>query len=546
MKPTKQLLFLLFISLLLLSTLQASTISGRVFFDKTHAPAKQVWIKVIPAEKSSNSLYKFTSTDEQGNYSINVQAGKYYVSCAYISNDGKKEFYYYEIFNNTSDITKAQVITVGENETVNNINFGLPIIKNINIVISGRVTDNHGTPLSNATITFFVKSSLDCVLSRLTSIRIPQATTNSEGKFEVGLNKTILSSIDFKLSAQKDGYIEQFYSNKSNWRDANFISISRDTTISDVNFSLNAYTKTGNEISGKVTEENGEPIQGILVLGQSVSSLTNETNLTKMDFPCAITDVNGNYKLDNLKAEEYIITFTGRYSEYVSEIYNNVYTYEQATRVDASGKVRGINASLDKYPSSYKVNTKMKNDANVIVGKIHDTNNQPLKEALVIVKDANDKLIGSAVSSKDGSYSIVVVGENISKVIATKPGFDTKVKAAIGNASVVDLTLNKTTMVEIERNSKNKLPHKFLLKQNYPNPFNPTTVISFNLPSTQNVRLEIFNVMGQKITTLINNKSMSAGNHRYEFNASKLNSGVYFYRLSTNSFVEIKKMMLLK
>ncbi len=83
------------------------------------------------------------------------------------------------------------------------------------------------------------------------------------------------------------------------------------------------------------------------------------------------------------------------------------------------------------------------------------------------------------------------------------------------------------------------------LFHNYPNPFNPTTVINFSLPTSQNIKIEVFNVLGEKVSTLIN-KPMSAGIHKYEFNASKLNSGLYLYRLTAENFVQVKKMMLLK
>ncbi len=90
------------------------------------------------------------------------------------------------------------------------------------------------------------------------------------------------------------------------------------------------------------------------------------------------------------------------------------------------------------------------------------------------------------------------------------------------------------------------LEYKFTLYQNYPNPFNPSTVIKFSIKEQSNVSLDVFNTLGQKVATLIN-KELSAGNYKYTFDGSKLSSGVYFYRLkSGNSFVQIKKMLLLK
>ncbi len=86
---------------------------------------------------------------------------------------------------------------------------------------------------------------------------------------------------------------------------------------------------------------------------------------------------------------------------------------------------------------------------------------------------------------------------------------------------------------------------EYALAQNYPNPFNPTTSIEFSLPKEGRVVLEVFNLMGEKVSTLVNGV-MSPGTYREIFDASKLTSGVYFYRLTTPEGSRLRKMMLLK
>lgn len=88
--------------------------------------------------------------------------------------------------------------------------------------------------------------------------------------------------------------------------------------------------------------------------------------------------------------------------------------------------------------------------------------------------------------------------------------------------------------------------NKFSLEQNYPNPFNPSTNISFSLPNAANVNLTVYNLLGQKVATLINGKTMTSGSHSVSFNASSLSSGVYLYRLEAGSFVSNKRMTLIK
>jgi hypothetical protein len=89
-------------------------------------------------------------------------------------------------------------------------------------------------------------------------------------------------------------------------------------------------------------------------------------------------------------------------------------------------------------------------------------------------------------------------------------------------------------------------PVEISLEQNFPNPFNPATKISFTLSKQSDVKLTVFNLLGQKVVTLINGEHYTAGSHTIEFNAGNLASGVYFYRLESGSFVANKKMTLLK
>lgn len=97
------------------------------------------------------------------------------------------------------------------------------------------------------------------------------------------------------------------------------------------------------------------------------------------------------------------------------------------------------------------------------------------------------------------------------------------------------------------------IPTEFKLSQNYPNPFNPSTRINFSLPFESNVRLSVFNILGQEVKVLIDNQVQPVGNYNLTFDASELSSGIYFYRLTASpsgeinqNFVDVKKMMLIK
>ncbi|MGA8263083.1 MAG: T9SS type A sorting domain-containing protein [Ignavibacteriaceae bacterium] len=84
-----------------------------------------------------------------------------------------------------------------------------------------------------------------------------------------------------------------------------------------------------------------------------------------------------------------------------------------------------------------------------------------------------------------------------------------------------------------------------ILKQNYPNPFNPTTTIEFTLPEKSNVKLNVYNVLGVKLTTLVQGEK-EAGTYSVKFNASRYPSGLFIYELQTDNFKQTKKMIYLK
>jgi hypothetical protein len=90
-----------------------------------------------------------------------------------------------------------------------------------------------------------------------------------------------------------------------------------------------------------------------------------------------------------------------------------------------------------------------------------------------------------------------------------------------------------------------KFPNTYQLKQNYPNPFNPKTMINYQLPITNYVELSIYNLLGQKVATLVNERQQ-AGYHQIEWDAGRYSSGVYYYRMVAGDFHDVKKMILVR
>ena len=101
------------------------------------------------------------------------------------------------------------------------------------------------------------------------------------------------------------------------------------------------------------------------------------------------------------------------------------------------------------------------------------------------------------------------------------------------DSTVTDILIHTTTA------------YSFQLYQNYPNPFNPSTTINYDLPEAANVKLIIYNILGQEVKTLLN-AFKEAGVHTVNFNASELNSGLYIYKIEAGSFTQTRKMTLIK
>ncbi len=163
-----------------------------------------------------------------------------------------------------------------------------------------------------------------------------------------------------------------------------------------------------------------------------------------------------------------------------------------------------------------------------------------------------------------------ILWDNVSSVVRDEDGMGVAIATSTAQSGVmleIPLNVNSAENVDIimtafSNNTENKLkvmvnsslvnsevkdeiPTKLELSQNYPNPFNPSTNIQFALPEAAQVRLEVYNTLGQKVATVVDGMR-SAGYHSVSFDASALSSGVYLYVITTPGHMETRKMMLIK
>ena len=114
-----------------------------------------------------------------------------------------------------------------------------------------------------------------------------------------------------------------------------------------------------------------------------------------------------------------------------------------------------------------------------------------------------------------------------------------------GRDNVVEAAIEWINNASFVKNNENEIIQDYHLDQNFPNPFNPNTTISWQSPEGIHQTIKIFDVLGNEIATVVD-EYKQVGNYEIEFNASNLPSGVYFYQLKAGSFINTKKMILLK
>ncbi len=144
------------------------------------------------------------------------------------------------------------------------------------------------------------------------------------------------------------------------------------------------------------------------------------------------------------------------------------------------------------------------------------------------------------------SFGWIVMGNEATNQTAKR--FDSKEHPTTGSRPLLTVTYTPTSVENSEG-----FPEQFSLAQNFPNPFNPSTVINYTIPQALNslqVKLEIFNLLGQKVKTLVDAKQV-AGEHSMQWNGKNesgnlVTSGIYLYRLKAESFVEMRKMMYIR
>jgi hypothetical protein len=168
----------------------------------------------------------------------------------------------------------------------------------------------------------------------------------------------------------------------------------------------------------------------------------------------------------------------------------------------------------------------------------------PLQYAIVYAQ-IGSVYKGFGMSGSNGNYTAAGLPAGSYTLTSHRIGYNPQTQnVVITNSNLTNINFNFGSPIGIQPIGT-EIPSKYSLSQNYPNPFNPVTQITYGLPKSGNVKLAVYDILGKEVAVIIN-AHQDAGKYRFDFNASGLSSGIYFYQITANDFTDTKKMILTK
>ena len=501
------------------------TVSGNVKYENDQ-PVQYGEVFFLNTNNSLKNVY--TTTDEQGNYSTQIDTGSYYVRSKALYRQDAAWAYRYVYYDSSSNLAEANLLNVSSDIT--DLNF---IHKDLQVgSISGKVIDAETLqPLQEVAVSVTSAPLTDSSL----------IGTDSNGNYSVNVFEGT-----YYLFAYKPAYQLLYYNQVPSIFDATPVTVNSDNlNVTGIDFSLPSQTDGTNSISGFVYDEDtGLPIANVYVYAvpiaggnwtesKTVEKSTDDKKLLK-------TDNNGAYTLGNLRNGAYTILY--HKDGYLSSFYGDKYAWEAASVINLTGNTNISNVNANLKP--------MESFGGEIAGSVNISNSgSTLSGTLVSAFNSSGDVIANTISEHDGSYLIPSLLNDNYTIKASKVGYQTseysqKVTIDLNNSPVIKNVDFSVVTTDVERTS-NDIPKNFSLSQNYPNPFNPSTKIEFSVSRASQVSLKVYNILGKEITTLVS-KYLEPGKYKVNFNASQLPSGVYVYKLTAGSFSNIKKMIFLK
>ena len=285
------------------------------------------------------------------------------------------------------------------------------------------------------------------------------------------------------------------------------------------------------------------PVSGTVRYSDTYETLSSGT-VQAFDLACnliASTSINqdGTYDFSSLPPISMdIIAFPGLGPEdedFIPTIHPDKTDWQSAVPINPSSPLTGIDIYVERIPGGN----------NSFVSSISGTvtlENIPVKDAIVYAKKDN-QYFGFGITNDRGEYEInsLPIGDYI--LVVHRIGASSATRNV--NLTMEGLTNVIFSLEEAPFILNNTAPKEYVLTQNYPNPFNPETKINYLIPVSGGVKLSVYNTLGQLVDVLVN-EMQTSGSYSVSFNGSGLSSGVYIYQLESGSFVQTRKMILVK
>jgi hypothetical protein len=494
-------------------------ISGRV--TQAQGGAGIQGIEVTADQLACPAHSASTESDENGNYIIEgLPAGEYEV---HTENSSPLVDLYW---NDRLSSEEADMVEVIADDTTENIDFSLRA--------GGRITGV--VTFSEAT---FVIASVHAIHSTYGYEYTASAIDMSDNSASYAIEGLPAGTYRVK-SANMFEWVDEYYDDKPSQASADLVPVTEDSTTRPINFTLNI----GGSIEGIVVSSTKGPLEGIPVWGY----FSSNPEWVKQ----SVTDNVGSYTISGLRSGYWKILAWGD-TTYAFEWYDNKNGWDSSDSVYIISHTTfsGKNFSLEIGGSiSGYVYTP---DKGLLAGcevTAYESSSYPYVMSMkfdTTKGDGNYKIRGLHT----GDYYMVALGECAIRWYDNKPLPE---QADLVHVNMPDETsgINFNVPSDVENTADNlsSLPLEFGLSQNHPNPFNPVTEIDYTLKKPARVTLQIYNVRGQQVKTLVN-EYQSTGFYGIVWDGKnaegkKVASGIYFYRLEVNGASQTKRMVLLK
>ena len=500
---------------------------------------------------SGSGLWAYANTDANGFYVIEgLPAGTYIAQAQYWEGERFGQQWY----DHADDPAAATPIELADGDRRDDIDFDLELLPYFG-ALAGTVTDEqNAVPMERAYVEI-TPLDFDFVTAPIT-FWLYYAITNEGGNYQLEW----LPRGNYLVAVYAQGAFE-YFEDAVRPEDATPVEVVGGQTTA-VNFGLTARDEGPGVIRGTVRDDwYGSPPEIAIVLAYPVATpaVVEESE----GFFTAVTAPDGRYELRGLPVGEYLVFSFA--PGFIGEYYDDVYDPEQATpvAVDGVNPTEGIDFKLaPMFILEADLASRAPSGATVF-GQVVDRNGDPLPGTNVYLLGDDGRPVAFARSRADGRYELRNVAPGRYRLKATRPGYKSEYNddaPEFEAAEPIDVTqgmvqvdfeLAPQNVTGVPDQPSDLVPETLELYGNYPNPFNPETRISFGLPAQTEVKLRVFNLLGQEVARLVDG-ALGPGVHHVTWNGRdrsgrQVPSGLYFYALETPTHgVRVGKMTLLR